>query len=117
MSDNEPRFWADIQREAERARAAKAPGRLDPGQLDPGRLYTVAEAADYLRVGPSSIRRWLHRDTDPLGFFRLPTGGVRISGIHIGWFLSRSGSSVAAEQLELEQSGGPYEEDDPDEDE
>jgi hypothetical protein len=66
---------------------------------------TVGETARILRVSRSSVYRWINSEPPTLGYFKMPTGSVRVSGCHLRRFLEEHESAVDAEQEELNASG------------
>jgi excisionase family DNA binding protein len=67
-----------------------------------GELMTVREAAQFLNVSESTVRRWIAEDV--LGCFQFPSGTIRVSGIHLENFLAQrvvdEAESVTASETE-----------------
>jgi excisionase family DNA binding protein len=72
---------------------------MDYDGIELATLYTTAEAARLLRVSKSSVYRWISTSPPTLGFFRMPTGTVRIAGGHLEMFLDEHGPALEQEAL------------------
>lgn len=98
MDNNaKPLLWSDVEA------AERESGRERRLTLF-GELWNVERVADFLSVSRGSIYRWVESGT--LDAFRLPGGGIRVSGAHLRRFLNGDGAStVEAEREGLRASG------------
>ena len=91
-------LWSDVVTSSTSTRT-----EID-SELAHGVLMTPRQTAEYLSVGVHSVYRWCK--TGDLGCFQMPGGGIRISGSHLHGFLRERGGALAAEQQEVDASGG-----------
>ena len=72
------------------ARARKDRRAVDLIYDAPGRLISERQVCDALEVSTATVRRWRLRESDPLGFRRLPNGQLRFEVGEIRAWLSRN---------------------------